>query len=172
MRYKKPQTGSSLIEVLISLVVVSIGLLGVAGMQATSMRFNHSAHSKMVANTMAIDMADRIRANPTANYSYDSSDSGNQPSATSSCGTTGCTPNQLAQTDLFYWSRPLVSTDATILPGGRAVISAASSTVSIKILWREQHFSNMALSNCGIADRDNDGTDDSDTACYELSFSL
>ena len=58
--------GFTLIEVLVALIIVSIGLLGLAGLQATSVRFNQQAYLRSQAVQQAYDMADRIRANAVA----------------------------------------------------------------------------------------------------------
>jgi type IV pilus assembly protein PilV len=63
---KNRESGFSLVEVLISMIVISIGLLGAAGMQLTSMQtVQHSAHQAF-ATQLAADMANQIRANHTA----------------------------------------------------------------------------------------------------------
>ncbi len=55
--------GFSLLEVLIALLVLSIGLLGLAGLQGTGLRYNHSAYLRSQATFQTYDMADRMRAN-------------------------------------------------------------------------------------------------------------
>jgi len=60
------QTGSSLIEVLISLTVLAFGILGVLGMQAKSVQFNQSAGVYSHAVHLAGDIAERIRSNQIA----------------------------------------------------------------------------------------------------------
>lgn len=61
------QQGVSLLEVLITVVVLSIGLLGLAALQANATKFNHSAHLRSQATNMAHEMMERMRAN-TAIY--------------------------------------------------------------------------------------------------------
>jgi len=56
------QTGSSLLEVLVAVVVLSIGLLGLAGLQMTSIKSSHSAYMRSQATLLAYDLADRARA--------------------------------------------------------------------------------------------------------------
>ncbi len=58
------QEGATLIEVLIAIVVLSIGLLGLAGLQATSVQSNHSAYQRSQATLLGYDLADRMRAQP------------------------------------------------------------------------------------------------------------
>ena len=56
------QAGSSLLEVLVAVVVLSIGLLGLAGLQMTSIKSSHSAYMRSQATLLAYDLADRARA--------------------------------------------------------------------------------------------------------------
>jgi len=58
--------GITLVEVLVTVLVVSIGLLGLAGLQAASTQYNHSSYMRTHANNMAYDIADRMRANRQA----------------------------------------------------------------------------------------------------------
>ena len=57
------QGGFTLIEVLVSVVILAIGLLGLAGMQAAGLKLNHDSFLRSKATLAAYDMADRIRAN-------------------------------------------------------------------------------------------------------------
>ena len=60
------QAGVSLLEVLIAVLVLSVGLLGIAGLQTANLRNTQSAHQRTVAVLLAASMAERIRANPVA----------------------------------------------------------------------------------------------------------
>lgn len=55
--------GFTLIEVLVALLVMSVGLLGLAALQATSLKTNHGAYNRGQAIFLAYDMMDRMRAN-------------------------------------------------------------------------------------------------------------
>ena len=57
--------GLSLIEMLIALVIISVGLLGMAGLQTYSLRMNTSAYHRTQANTLAYDILDAMRTNRT-----------------------------------------------------------------------------------------------------------
>ena len=59
----KTNSGFTLIEVLIAMLVLAVGLLGLAGMQATGIRNNLSAYNRSLATQLAYDMADRMRSN-------------------------------------------------------------------------------------------------------------
>jgi type IV pilus assembly protein PilV len=58
--------GFTLVETLVALVVLSIGLLGVAALQLTSLRNNHSSAMRTQATFLAYDIIDRMRANREA----------------------------------------------------------------------------------------------------------
>ena len=62
----RKQRGFSMIEVLVTVLILAIGLLGLAGLQSTALRSNHSALLRSQATVLAYDIADRIRANRTA----------------------------------------------------------------------------------------------------------
>ena len=66
----KRQQGVSLLEVLISVVVLSIGLLGFAGLQAVSLKNNTSAYQRGLATMLAYDVIDRVRADMPNRASY------------------------------------------------------------------------------------------------------
>ena len=65
-RYYTAQTGFSLIEILISLLIMSIGLLGLGGLQLSSLKSANNAHFRTVASLAATDLIDRMRINPLA----------------------------------------------------------------------------------------------------------
>jgi type IV pilus assembly protein PilV len=58
--------GLTLVEILVALLVLSIGLLGLAGLQTASLRFNTSAYFRTQATALAYSLADRMRANRQA----------------------------------------------------------------------------------------------------------
>ncbi|HSH29207.1 MAG TPA: type IV pilus modification protein PilV [Thiohalobacter sp.] len=115
-RFRRPQHGFTLIELLIAVVVLSIGLLGLAALQAQALRNNQSAYHRTQATILAYDMIDRARANRQG------FDNGNYhlPTATETpaCLAAGCNAAQMAGNDMFEWAA-LVNSH---LPGGEGVI--------------------------------------------------
>lgn len=163
------QQGLTLLEILIALVVLSVGLLGIAGMQATGLRNNHAAYTKTQATALAVDMADRIRANPQGAPLYTGLDTNttNTIPANPGCITAGCTAEEMANFDKYQWSQPLISAANRILPEGRGVISrnAVNNEFTITLLWREPNTQGMAPKKCnGFA------TENDDIACFQMSF--
>lgn len=106
-RWSNCQHGFSLLEVLIALLVLSVGLLGIAGLQTVSLRFNHQSYERTQATVLISEMFEKIAANPVAARagSFDSvpllSPSGSY-AAYGSCPT-NCSPTELATYDLFRW---------------------------------------------------------------------
>lgn len=118
----KSVLGTTLIEVLVSLLILSFGLLGMAGLQTVSLKNNQSAYYRTQATTFAADIVERMRANisAVANNNYD--DVGG--AATAACFTpAGCTAAQMAAQDIFDWS----ATVAAALPLGNSVVCLDSS---------------------------------------------
>lgn len=67
VRCVKPgECGFTLVEVLVTIIVMAVGILGVAGLQLAGMRSNHSAYLRSQATIAASDLIDRMRADPAA----------------------------------------------------------------------------------------------------------
>ena len=160
------QAGFSLIEILVTMVVLSIGLLGVAGMQASGLRNNHAAYTKTQATNLAMDMAERIRANPKGQADYiDFNSKNDAPTNPPGCISTGCTPAQLAEHDKFEWSQPLNADTKPVLPAGRGEIRNTGNEFTVTILWREIAYEGMTPNKC-----DGFTAEADDIACFQMSF--
>jgi type IV pilus assembly protein PilV len=99
----KSARGFSLIEVLVALVILSVGILGLAGLQFTALRGNQDAYVSTVATLQLIDAADRLRANPKG-VSDGEYDSLNEDTADPGCIEAGCSPANLAAYDYWVWN--------------------------------------------------------------------
>ncbi len=118
------QQGFTLIEVLVAVVVLAIGLLGLAGLQATAVRSNGSAYMRSQATVLAYDIADRMRVNRQAalNAAYDL--------CNTNVDAAGCTG--LAKQDVQTWRAALANT----LPSGTGAIArGAGNAFTITIQW-------------------------------------
>src|SRR5699024_10996669 len=138
MRRPQQQQGFSLIEVLIALVVLSIGLVGLAGLLVQGIKTNHNAYLRTQAVLLSNDMAERMLANPAGlhNGDYNTIDT---TSANADPGwvTTkhGCHPTQMARYDAYAWGRALSSA----LPAGVGTVTGAGSgsVFNITVSWSE-----------------------------------
>jgi type IV pilus assembly protein PilV len=97
------QRGVSLIEALIALLVLSVGMLGIAALYVTSVKANRSALSRTYAVELVNAMADRIRANRQGEATYAAA-RGSAPTApTRDCSVLVCTPADMATFDKHRW---------------------------------------------------------------------
>ena len=137
----KTQRGLSLIESLIALVIISIGLLGIAALQLTSMQQSAGAHWHSQAVWYSYEMTDRISAskvNPANFILYAGIDTKNIKKT--DCEANTCTAAQMVQADAADWSA-MVST----LPNGRGVTSLTNeNTLQISVMWDDT----SGISNC------------------------
>ena len=97
---RNSQRGFSLVEVLITLVIMSIGMLGIAGLYVQSMQAGRTSTFRHHAVTLASDVADRIRANPLAGVAYAAANG-----VDSNCVTGGidCDAAEMAGNDILLW---------------------------------------------------------------------
>jgi len=129
--------GFTLIEILVTLVVLSIGLLGLAGLQLNGLKSNHSAYLRSQATILTLDIADRMRANRISaiTSAYDIA-LGVVP-ASATCEGTGasCSTATLASADLSEWKGLLDDS----LPQGDGSISrtgmGGNTMVTIIVQW-------------------------------------
>ena len=120
MRVLSRQRGVSLIEVLMAVLIFSVGLIGLASLMVMSTRSNHAAFLRTQATFLASNMADRMRANPVGVWSgsYNSDAYPIKTGATTCDKSTACNPEAVATRDKVLWSG-LMSTQ---LPGASATI--------------------------------------------------
>ncbi|MFC1602157.1 type IV pilus modification protein PilV [Pseudomonadota bacterium] len=112
------QHGFTLLEVLITVVILSIGILGLAGLQFNALRSNQGAAQSTIAVLQVIDAADRLRGN-LEGVKLNSYNLLKGNSSDPECIQTGCNdPAQLAQYDDWAWQQQI----ANALPDGQGVI--------------------------------------------------
>jgi type IV pilus assembly protein PilV len=124
-------TGFTLLEVLVAVLILSIGLLGLAGLQTHSLRNNQASLQRSQAVTLAYDALDRMRSNRTAAlatgsvFITDFDDAETVPDCAS-----GCDVTQTAQYHVGSWKREVAR-----LPGpgaGRIAINSGRATVQVR----------------------------------------
>ncbi len=132
------QRGFSLIEVLVALVVLSIGMLGIAALYVDSLRSGRTAIHRTQAVILVSDMAERIRANPDAGAAYAGA------AADNNCAddvglSNDCTAAEMAADDLQIWQQSI----AGLLPNGVSqiqfvpAVGGLPATYTISVTWNE-----------------------------------
>ncbi len=136
------ERGLTMIEVLVTLVIVSIGLLGAAAMVINGLESNRNAYLRTQASIVGYDMADRIRSNPEqvasyAGFEFDSEtdDVPDLPACFSSDN--GCGPADLATADLAQWASSLKGSagGVVLLPAAQGSIALAGDEVTVTVSW-------------------------------------
>ena len=147
--------GFSVIEVLVALIVISIGLLGLANLQLAGLRQAHSAMLHTQATTLAHDVIDRMRGNyPGFSLgAYDTAFTAvpPDPAAVPVCNTVAsdCTPAQIALADLVEWKCMLGAWESVALcagtlgtvaqlPGGDAEILRTGDDTTVTVRWQDR----------------------------------
>ena len=158
-----------MVEVLVTLVIVSVGFLNMAALQTTAKRSNFDAVQRTTAVMLAHDVVERMRANPLAlsGYLIGSAGGGTLTAPALSC-TTGarCTPLQLAAQDLYQWEQSMdgASEARTISgtltqTGGLASptscitgpVSGGAGIYTVTIVWRGlMELTNASANTCGV----------------------
>lgn len=132
--------GFTLVEVLIALVILAVGMLGIAALLLNSLQSSRLALLRTQAVTLTSDMGDRIRANRAAGSAYALVAGSALSSPTKQCTTAGqCNAADVAAIDLYRWQQSVL----TALPGAQTSIvvapvgSLASNTYTITITWTQ-----------------------------------
>lgn len=140
------QTGFGFLEVLIALVVISVGVMSMAGLQVNSSHTNFDALQRNLAVALAEDMLERMRLNPNVLANYAEENLGqaslSQPTVCEGVNTT-CSENQMAAYDLWQWERELDGMAAQIdgrdvggLLSPSACIRTNAEEVQVVVAWR------------------------------------
>jgi type IV pilus assembly protein PilV len=152
LKIDRRQSGFTLVEAVVALVVLAVGMLGIAGLYIEGLRSSHSALARTNAVNLAADMADRIRANPAATVAY----AGVGPGLNNQCvnGVADCTPAQLANDDWFWWNQDVQNRlpQGTITAVAVVAPTVFTNNYTIVMTWPET------------------GQDPANPAVYTLSF--
>jgi type IV pilus assembly protein PilV len=143
--------GFTLIEVMVAILVLSIGLLGLAFLQGTGHSFNTDAYARTQATMLAYDIVDRMRANdkgfedPGLPYKVDTQSKAAEAreaydsckASTCACDTAACNVLQLATYDIGQW----YALQSALMPldtGNLSTIDIDDTVVTITLRWREK----------------------------------
>ena len=123
VRERARHGGFTLIEVLVTFVILAVGVLGIVSLLSVSKTSEYEAVQRARAVTMADGMLERIRNNPGGLAAYvtglDASDAigggsqgADEPEA--NCADVACDPDELALHDLWSWEQVLDGTGVTV----------------------------------------------------------
>jgi type IV pilus assembly protein PilV len=153
------QAGATLIEVLVSILLMALGVLAMAAMQVNAVQYSKTSEMRSVATLLANDLSDRMRANHPSDavmpggYNYLASGAYVAPSGpptapndTCSDPATSCTFAQMAAVDLYQWSLNAYRH----LPKGTARVVVNGSNADIWMVWTDPKTSttDQAADNC------------------------
>ena len=139
------QRGDTMIEVLVTIIIIAVGVLGTAALQVTTLKNLSSSHSASVAAIVAQDFAERMRANPVAALAgnYDHSVA---PTTTTDCVGSPCADvADLAAYDIETWWAQLTA----VLPSGTGSVDqiGTSNIYLLTVRWDEDRSGSTGL-NC------------------------
>jgi len=149
------QRGLTMIESLVALVVISIGLLGIAALQLTAMQQNSSALHQSKAVWAGYTMADRILANNIRFADYSGIDT--NASYSQDCMNSPCTNDQLVTADAAEWTDTVRN-----LPGGRGQVTGNANQLVIMVMWDDE---GTGASGTGCS-----GNAQVDLTCYSVTL--
>ena len=133
---RSPQRGFTIVEALVALVILAVGMLGIASLYVTTLRASGSAASRMQAINLASDLGDRIRANRTAEAAY----AGAAAADATTCvgATANCDDATRAAHDLFVW-QDAIQAAFPGAPAGTVTVNTATNptTYQIQVSWVE-----------------------------------
>ncbi len=129
--------GFTLLEALLGFLILSIGMLGIASLQAVSLKAGKTAVYGSVAMMKVEELFESMRANPTALATYAVAGMNN-----ACTGTKDCTAVELAQDDVFWWTQNLTAglpgAATTTVTVTAAVAPSKMATVKIDVSWKER----------------------------------
>lgn len=171
------QRGAGLVEVSISLLVLSIGTLGLGSLQIAAKRIGYEAMQRTEAAALAVDLFERIRANRAGLLSYGTTGVGEAggpplPAPASDCRAAACSPVQMNSWDMWQWQQALDGVATGDRAGGlvrpTACVAVIGRRVTVTIAWQGFRPTSPAIeeSSCGVG---NYGPDDADRQVLQMT---
>ena len=156
------QRGDTMIEVLVTIIIIAVGVLGAAALQVTTLKNLSSSHSASVAAIVAQDFSERMRANPDAALA-DNYNLSEAPTTTTDCVTNACaTAADLANYDKETWWAQVT----TVLPSGSGEVTrnAGTDTFVLTVRWDEDRSGSSGVT-CPQASA-------ADLECYRFNITI
>ena len=178
-KYLAKEAGFTLIEVLITLLIIAVGLMGTASLQMTGLNSNQGAYLRSQASILAYDMADRMRGNSEravigdyTNFTYDAGSKSAKSELTTLAGfagnclvqSSGCSASELSANDKYEWAQSLLGAGSggPLLPNAVGTIKreVGTNVFTVEVAWQEQDW-----------DKDT-GVKDASSRTFSLSFTI
>jgi type IV pilus assembly protein PilV len=132
----KRQMGFTLVEVIVTALILGVGMLGILALQTRSLQYNHQAYLKSQAIFLVESVVDKMRHNNEAllGAGYLTVYSNSHASVTDNCETGSCSPSQLADWDKKQWKADI----AAALPQGEGeIVNAGGTSFNVRIRFTD-----------------------------------
>lgn len=143
-RSMQKNRGFTLLEALIGFLILSIGMLGIASLQAVSLKAGKTSVYTSVALMKVDEIFESMRVNSSidALTAYEAAGMDDGAGADNSCSSVNCSEILLAQDDIYWWKQNLkaglpdaATTDVTL---DAPVVPSKMAVVTIEIAWQER----------------------------------
>mgnify|MGYP001553747934 CR=1 FL=1 len=153
------EKGFGILEILITVFVLAVGLLGIASLQTLGFKASQGSYMRTIASYKAYEMIDRMRANPdgVSAGSYDAITG--TPTATD-CSQQTCNYAAMAVYDANQWNTEL----ASLLPSGQGTVTRSGDQFQVVVRWDEDK---QAATGLGCDQDDSD-----DLRCFTVNVQL
>lgn len=143
------QQGFSMLEILITLVLIATALLGTAGLQVIAMKVNKGSQFRTQAIFLASDMAERMEANKAESVlgTYAIAATSAVSAAAVDCSAVACSSANLASWDMNQWGQAITNLMPQPTWSITQTVAGNPSTYSIVISWTDR--SNVKTVNSG-----------------------
>lgn len=133
-RINKKQKGYTLFEVMVAVVILSMGMMALGSIMVRSLRYSKESANRFVATQQLYEIADRMRANHkgVSAGNYDDK-SGMTP--VDSCRENSCTYSELAEYDVYEWNLK----NSRVLPLGEGEIEKDGDSFIVTVTWQERN---------------------------------
>ena len=160
------QKGATLLEVMVAVIVLSVGLLGLLGLLMHGLKMSSSSHYRTIAAQQLADMTEKINSNPyfVSEYAPPTNTLTSNCLTTTKCSADATlTPNLIANSEYALW----LANARLRLPGGSGTVCLDSSPadgnssdfacsnsgrITIKVCWNESR--RIAVSGGGVSNSD------------------
>lgn len=141
-KIKNKEKGYTLFEVMIAIVVLSMGMVALGSVMLRSLRYSKESANRFVATQQLYEIADRMRANHKG-VSAGNYDNRSGVPAANNCRTDSCSYSDLADFDINEWNVK----NSRVLPLGEGEIIKDGDSFFVVVRWQERNINTSAAEN-------------------------